>query len=62
MAKIRYNRSEGAIFEDNFTPEQVRDTFEQINDFSKSSFPEDQLSAMQIIGGIAEKDSLKAKF
>ena len=60
IAKVRWNRSEGHIFNSKFEVEDVKANFNKIVDFSKSCFPEDNMSALQIISTIPERD-LKPK-
>lgn len=57
IAKVRWNRSEGHIFNSKFEVEDVKENFNKIVDFSKSCFPEDNMSALQIISTIPERDA-----
>jgi NAD(P)-dependent dehydrogenase (short-subunit alcohol dehydrogenase family) len=57
IAKLRWNRSEGHIFGSQFEVEDVKANFNKIVDFERSVFPEDSMSALQIISTIPERDA-----
>lgn len=56
IAKVRWNRSEGVVFDKKFDVEDVKERFNEIIDFGKSCFPVDNMSALKIISTIKEKD------
>jgi 3-hydroxyacyl-CoA dehydrogenase/3a,7a,12a-trihydroxy-5b-cholest-24-enoyl-CoA hydratase len=50
ISKLRWQRSEGEFFGDNFTPEDVKDKFESISNFEKNStYPDDTTSSLSIM-------------
>ncbi len=56
VAKLRWNRSEGQFFINDFTSEKVEEDWDKICSFEKnSSFPEDGNSGMEIMLNLCEK-------
>jgi len=50
ISKLRWQRSEGEFFGDNFTPEDVREKINSISNFEKNpTYPEDTTSSLSIM-------------
>jgi NAD(P)-dependent dehydrogenase (short-subunit alcohol dehydrogenase family) len=69
VSKLRWQRSEGAFFPENFTPEDVQKGYNNILDFSRQNdYPEDTSSGLECMFNAEEKylqsnkTSFKAKF
>lgn len=60
ISKLRWQRTEGEFFLNEFTPEKIEERWEKIIDFEKnSSFPEDSTSGIQVMTDSAQKAQLK---
>lgn len=56
VSKLRWERSEGAFFPENFTPEDVQKGYEKVLDFSKQNdYPEDTSSGLEAMFNAEEK-------
>merc|ERR1711957_379453 len=70
VSKVRWERSEGAFFPENFTPEDVQKGYEKILDFTRTNdHPEDTSSGLEAMFNAEEKNleanktrNSKAKF